>query len=192
MTEDDKKRGLYTKFAVTRTDGSSGIGGKHEHCQCFVLDLNHDPHAVEALIAYAESCRETHPRLAADLWRLIPGLRWKHGYDERPSEQETRATLEPLGIEYSLDSEDATEALIALLRSNGYTVDDSHITVGVVAPDGTEYALELMRTAPRPSAEQLAREMLERLGMPNARSLTAGDVVELANLIAANRQRVRL
>lgn len=35
-----------------------------------------------------------------------------------------------------------------------------------------------------PTAEQQARDMLERLGMDDAQSLTSGDVVELANLIA--------
>lgn len=34
------------------------------------------------------------------------------------------------------------------------------------------------------TAEQAARDMLERMGMESAQSLTAGDVVELANLIA--------
>ena len=34
------------------------------------------------------------------------------------------------------------------------------------------------------SAEQQARDMLERLGHPDAQSLTSGDVTELANLIA--------
>ncbi len=40
------------------------------------------------------------------------------------------------------------------------------------------------------SAEQQSRDLLERLGMPRAQSLTAGDVIELANLITdANRVR---
>ena len=59
--------GLYEKFAVMRRDGSSMPGGKHERCAYFVLDLVHDPHAVPALRAYAESCRESHPLLSADL-----------------------------------------------------------------------------------------------------------------------------
>lgn len=63
----DPKRGIYHKFEVTRTDGSSGPGGKHEHCSYFVLDVIHDPHARAALKAYAESCRTAYPLLAADL-----------------------------------------------------------------------------------------------------------------------------
>lgn len=34
------------------------------------------------------------------------------------------------------------------------------------------------------SAEQQARDMLERMGIENAQSFTAGQLVELANLIA--------
>jgi hypothetical protein len=63
----DKNRGIYHKFDVTRTDGSSGPGGKHQSCFYFVLDLDHDPHAKAALAAYAESCRAEYPRLAEDL-----------------------------------------------------------------------------------------------------------------------------
>jgi len=35
------------------------------------------------------------------------------------------------------------------------------------------------------TAEQQARDMLECYGLEDAQSLTAGDVIELANLIAA-------
>lgn len=63
----DEGRGVYRKFNVTRTDGSSGPGGKHERCSYFVLDLEHDPFAVPALKAYAAACRETHPQLAIDI-----------------------------------------------------------------------------------------------------------------------------
>jgi len=41
------------------------------------------------------------------------------------------------------------------------------------------------------TAEQQARDMLERLGHPRAQELTAGDVVELANLINENEERIR-
>ena len=63
----DRTRGLYDKFFVSRTDGTSRVGGKHNKCRYFVLDLDHDPHAMPALAAYADACRETHPLLAADL-----------------------------------------------------------------------------------------------------------------------------
>jgi hypothetical protein len=36
------------------------------------------------------------------------------------------------------------------------------------------------------SPEQKARDLLERMGYENAQSLTAGDVIELANLIESH------
>ena len=39
------------------------------------------------------------------------------------------------------------------------------------------------------TAEQQARDLLERMGIENAQSFSAGDLVELANLIAASHQR---
>lgn len=69
----DKSQGIYKKFNVTRTDGSSAPGGKHENCFYFVLDLNHDPHAKAALKAYADSCRTDYPLLAGDIDRMIEG-----------------------------------------------------------------------------------------------------------------------
>ena len=63
----DQQRGLYNKFRVSRLDRSSQRGRKHHNCDYFVLDLNHDPHAIAALKAYAKSCRKDYPELAADL-----------------------------------------------------------------------------------------------------------------------------
>ncbi|MFI5296569.1 MAG: hypothetical protein ACHREM_00610 [Polyangiales bacterium] len=62
-----KERGLYQKFKVERTDGSSAPGGKHDGCDYFVLDLTHDRHAVTALQTYAESCADSYPALYDDL-----------------------------------------------------------------------------------------------------------------------------
>jgi hypothetical protein len=72
MNDADKTKGLYNKFTVTRTDGSSAPGGRHEGCQYFVLDLMHDRHAPAALRAYADSCRADYPALAEDLDRMYP------------------------------------------------------------------------------------------------------------------------
>lgn len=58
------------KYKVTRNDGSSCRGKKHEDCQYFVLDINHDPHAASALETYAASCAVDFPELSKDLWRL--------------------------------------------------------------------------------------------------------------------------
>jgi len=63
----DTGQGLFQKFEVRQTDGSSEPGGKHEGCEYFVLDTDHDPHARAALSAYADACEFTHPLLARDL-----------------------------------------------------------------------------------------------------------------------------
>jgi hypothetical protein len=70
----DTTRGLYQKFTVVRTDGSSAPGGKHEGCEYFVLDLTHDKHALPALRAYIQSCRAEYPLLAEDLGRKLPHM----------------------------------------------------------------------------------------------------------------------
>lgn len=61
------QQGVYRKFDVRRTDGSSEPGGKHHGCEYFVLDVTHDPHARAALAAYAAAVEATHPTLAADM-----------------------------------------------------------------------------------------------------------------------------
>lgn len=63
----DERRGLYRKFAVHRTDGSSEYGQKHYDCQYFVLDLDHDKFSGRALMAYADACEDEFPQLARDL-----------------------------------------------------------------------------------------------------------------------------
>ncbi len=63
----DQSRGLYGKFAVARADGRDGPGEKHENCLHFVLDLDHDKHALPAITAYVNSCKDEFPQLAADL-----------------------------------------------------------------------------------------------------------------------------
>lgn len=67
----DTKRGIYRKYKVERTDGSSGEGGKHERCAYFVLDLEHDEFALPALKAYAQACRKQFPELANDIAAII-------------------------------------------------------------------------------------------------------------------------
>jgi hypothetical protein len=72
----DKNRGLYQKFNVSRTDGSSKRGGKHYECQYFVLDLSHDPLALPAIEAYAKAAgRAGYQVLADDLGKIAFQLR---------------------------------------------------------------------------------------------------------------------
>ena len=68
---DDPTRGLYHKYIVTRTDGSSKPGEKHDGCQYFVLDCTHDEFALPALRAYAEACKAKYPLLSADLMHQV-------------------------------------------------------------------------------------------------------------------------
>jgi len=64
----DKTIGLYTKYLVRRTDGrDQKPSDKHHDCDIFVLDVTHDPFAVPALAAYAESCKAEYPTLAKDI-----------------------------------------------------------------------------------------------------------------------------
>ena len=65
------QQGLYEKFTVQRTDGSSQPSGKHAGCNYFVLDMTHDQHALPALAAYAESCADDYPQLAAELKQAV-------------------------------------------------------------------------------------------------------------------------
>jgi hypothetical protein len=64
---DDRACGLYGKYRVERI---SDPAGKHDDCRFFVLDPQHDPHALVALRAYASSARAEFPALAADLEKL--------------------------------------------------------------------------------------------------------------------------
>ncbi len=68
----DKNRGIHQKFVVERTDGTSNPGKRHHGCEYFVLDLHHDPHAIPAIRAYAESCgRDGYELLARDLLERV-------------------------------------------------------------------------------------------------------------------------
>lgn len=68
----DRARGLYQKFNITREDGKSSPGEKHHGCEYFVLDMDHDPFAIPAVLAYAEACEREYPLLAKDLRAKIP------------------------------------------------------------------------------------------------------------------------
>jgi hypothetical protein len=76
---DDRTRGLYRKFDVHRTDGTSEHGEKHGDCQYFVMDWAHDPFIIPAILAYAKACAKKYPQLAADLRAKakIEGAKWK-------------------------------------------------------------------------------------------------------------------
>lgn len=67
---DKSSKGIMRKFKVERLMPSSR-GINHDDCQYFVLDLDHDPHARTAALAYAESCETAYPNLATDLRVMV-------------------------------------------------------------------------------------------------------------------------
>lgn len=80
--------GLFKKFTVTRMDGQSAPGKKHDGCDYFVLDMTHDPHAIPALRAYADSAEaDGYVELAVDLRRQIdyPRVRGARGAAPEPT-----------------------------------------------------------------------------------------------------------
>ncbi len=64
-----EEQGLFQKYTVFRNDGQSDRGHKHEGCDYFVIDVDHDPHAKAALQAYSNAVDDTHPNLSADMVR---------------------------------------------------------------------------------------------------------------------------
>lgn len=70
-TKSNADQGIYQKFFVERTDGSSAPGGKHHGCRYFVLDLDHDPAAPDTLRKYAEKVAESHPLLSRDILTMV-------------------------------------------------------------------------------------------------------------------------
>ncbi|MCM2331493.1 MAG: hypothetical protein NDI70_09370 [Pseudomonas sagittaria] len=66
--------GPYNKYHVHRLDGRDAPGGDRHGARYFVLDLDHDPHAREALRTYADECEDAYPQLAADLRAEIDRL----------------------------------------------------------------------------------------------------------------------
>ncbi len=101
----DTGRGLYRKFIVERTDGSSASGGKHEHCRYFVLDLDHDRHAPATIRAYADSCRSEYPALAADLDRMFPN---KEIGEKAANEQQQH--VHPMTLRECMEAEEPKES----------------------------------------------------------------------------------
>ena len=60
----DQERGLYGKYRIEKINGKP-VG------RAFVLAYDNDPHAAVALEAYADSCVDDYPQLAADLYAAL-------------------------------------------------------------------------------------------------------------------------
>lgn len=89
------EQGLYRKFEIKRTDGRDRPGGKHEHCEYFVIDVTHDVHAKVALEAYAQAASGNRGPLVDDM-RDRYGLR-------APMKQQGSASLQLAEQVLSLD-----------------------------------------------------------------------------------------
>ena len=75
-----RERGIYKKFGVVRVDCSHLPGGRHFGCDYFVLDVTHDPHALPALLAYADSAdADGYGLLAADIRAKVADRRALEG-----------------------------------------------------------------------------------------------------------------
>lgn len=68
-TGTEESRGLYSKYTVTKADGTPVPG------PLFILNYGKDPHARFALAAYADACQATHPVLAIDLRAALARFR---------------------------------------------------------------------------------------------------------------------
>lgn len=73
---DDTNLGLYQKYKVERIGGTPHL---HDDCFFFVLDLDHDPHAIPALMAYMMACEKEYPLLAHDLRSVIDSKTRRQG-----------------------------------------------------------------------------------------------------------------
>jgi hypothetical protein len=72
MSYDKKKVGWIEKYRIERTDGADDVGGKHEHCELYVLDITHDPLAQTAALEYAASAFHAgYKLLAKDIVRKV-------------------------------------------------------------------------------------------------------------------------
>ncbi len=61
--------GVIEKYTVRRNNDP---GGKHDDCWYFVLDIQHDPHAQKALLAYADAAAtEGYQQLRDDLYLRV-------------------------------------------------------------------------------------------------------------------------
>jgi len=67
----EKSAGILPKYVVWRVDGGNKRGRKHNGCDYFVLDWNHDRYAIPAMTAYAKACRRQYPVLAKDIMKRV-------------------------------------------------------------------------------------------------------------------------
>lgn len=141
---DKSTLGLFAKYRVTRIDDADGPGGKHEHCQLFVLDLPHDQFALPAIEVYAKCCFVEFPRLAKDLQDLagIHGHRFNlpgdlidlEDFDDlevSSKEEGSNIELDKNGQQYNDSSIYGEEPSAAI----GETLELGGIDIGLTMPE---------------------------------------------------------
>lgn len=69
-----KKGGYEKKYIISKSNGKQ----IDPHADYFILRLDKDPHAIKALVAYADSVQGDNIELATDLWKKIN----KYGVEE--------------------------------------------------------------------------------------------------------------
>lgn len=62
-----KNGGYEKKYIISKTSGKP----TDPKADYFVLRLDKDPHAIKALVAYADSVQSENIELATDLWKKI-------------------------------------------------------------------------------------------------------------------------
>lgn len=62
-----KKGGYEKKYIISKSNGKP----VDPNADYFVLRLDKDPHAIKALITYANSVQKDNVELATDLWKKI-------------------------------------------------------------------------------------------------------------------------
>lgn len=102
-----EKQGLFNKFSVRRTDGSDQIGGKHQGCEYFVLDVKCDRFAKAALTAYADACKHDYLELSVNM---------RDRYDLSPPKEAKASGLNPADPDLLALVDEIEGVFLGLLR----------------------------------------------------------------------------
>ena len=172
----DTGQGLFQKFEVRRTDGSSEPGGKHEGCEYFVLDTDHDPHAAAALRAYAAACEGSHPLLARDLRERY------HLPAQIPLEVTISTEMVSLPVLRRFDQSDPIGWLQvrrdALPATPDWRFSIGYQALGAEGGQVTDYRLEAVSI----TSDAAYAKVIEREQVRNAAPLPAGITPEIQRL----------
>lgn len=138
---------LYEKFVIRRCDGRDRVGEKHRNCRYFVLDLDHDPFAASALLAYGEACMMEFPALGASVLREARGekqtiMRYGAAAADIALGRQRQATIDAeMGVHHATTApERELDSQRMTMRPGGYT---KLIVTNSDRPDGMTYAIDI-------------------------------------------------